>query len=82
MRSAVLLLQSPTMLFASRLAQQLPDGRTHSSSVGKTQVASPKQAARVHAKHCFSDFCMLLKMLVSHAEALMSDFCSPERGDC
>ena len=79
MPCAMLLLQPPTILFVSRLAQQLSNGRTHNSSVGKTHVASAKQAARDHVKQCFSAFCMLLIALVSHAEALMSNLHSPER---
>lgn len=73
MPSAVLVLQAPVILFVSSILELSSSSeRSYNLSVGKTTVAPHQQAARGHTKQCFSDFSMLLMMLVNETGALMS----------
>lgn len=71
--SAVLVLQSPAILFVfSILELRSSIERPCNLSMGKIPVALLQQAARGQAEHCISAFCVLLMMLVKETEALMS----------
>lgn len=71
--SAVLVLQAPAILFVSSILELSSSSeKSYNLSLGKTPVAPHQQAARGHAKQCFSAFSILLMMLVNETRGLMS----------